>query len=89
MAFNQHKPSTHTSCAKQLTLCSSESVLQQLETNLLGPLRLTKAVLPHLRQQGGGSLAFIGSVAGWVGAAAGGPYSASKFALEGESAVLQ
>lgn len=45
---------------------------------------MTKAVLPHLRSKGTGTIIFMSSIAAWLGAAAGGPYSASKFALEGK-----
>ncbi|KAK5168186.1 uncharacterized protein LTR77_006754 [Saxophila tyrrhenica] len=60
----------------------------QFNTNVWGAIRLTKAVLPHMRRRGQGTLVFMGSIAGWVGTAAGGPYSASKFALEGKRPVF-
>lgn len=44
---------------------------------------MTNAVLPHLRAKGEGTVIFMSSIAAWLGAAAGGPYSAAKFALEG------
>lgn len=46
---------------------------------------MTRAVLPHLREKETGTIIFMSSIAGWRGAAAGGPYSSSKFALEGNS----
>ncbi len=54
---------------------------QILETNVLGPLAITQAFLPLLRQ-GRGRIILIGSVSGWVAMPFLGPYAASKFALE-------
>lgn len=77
---------SHPGYVKLLTLTpSSEAVAQQFETNFWGAMRMTNAVLPHLRAKGAGTIIFMSSIAGWLGAAAGGPYSASKFALEGDS----
>ncbi|KAJ9142939.1 putative oxidoreductase YusZ [Pleurostoma richardsiae] len=57
--------------------------LAQFETNVFGTIKVTKAVLPHLRQRKEGVLVFIGSRSGWCGDPFCGPYSGSKFALEG------
>lgn len=54
-----------------------------LETNLLGPFRLYKAVLPNMRARKSGLIITIGSVSGRVIAPGLGIYTASKFALEG------
>ena len=64
-----------------------EEVKTQFETNLFGVLRMTQAVLPHMRYRGSGTIINVGSVAGWIGTPAGGAYAASKFALEGLSRV--
>ena len=56
--------------------------------NLRAPFVLAKAVLPHLRAAGGGTIVNVSSVAGkrgWAGAAA---YCASKFALTGLTQAL-
>jgi NAD(P)-dependent dehydrogenase (short-subunit alcohol dehydrogenase family) len=55
----------------------------QMETNFFGTMRLCRAVLPIMRQQGGGYLASISSIGGLIGLPFQGLYSASKFALEG------
>jgi NAD(P)-dependent dehydrogenase (short-subunit alcohol dehydrogenase family) len=47
------------------------------------PAALTRAVLPHLRRQGGGTVVQMSSVGGQVTAPGFGAYCASKFALEG------
>ncbi|KAJ5685531.1 hypothetical protein N7536_008150 [Penicillium majusculum] len=58
-------------------------ILDQFNTNVFGPLNLTRAVLPHMRSRQSGTIIFMSSIAAWKGVAIGGPYSASKFALEG------
>jgi len=50
---------------------------------------MTKAILPHFREKRAGTIMFMSSIAGWLGTAAGGPYSISKFALEGSSKKIQ
>jgi len=60
----------------------------QLETNVLGPLRVMRAVLPRMRERGNGHLIQVSSLGG-IGAFANlGAYHASKWALEGLSESL-
>lgn len=54
-----------------------------LETNLFGAVRVVQAALPFLREQGGGHIIQISSMAGLFAAPLGGGYHASKWALEG------
>ncbi|KAI1080025.1 NAD(P)-binding protein [Whalleya microplaca] len=60
-----------------------EQILAQFETNVFGVLKVTRAALPHMRERRTGTLVFIGSRSGWWGDPYVGPYTASKFALEG------
>jgi NAD(P)-dependent dehydrogenase (short-subunit alcohol dehydrogenase family) len=62
---------------------SPQQVRNQIETNFFGPLTVTRAVLPILREQRSGLVISISSGAGIAGNASGSGYSASKFALEG------
>lgn len=71
-----------------LFVYSQESIVDQFNTNVLGPLNLTSCVLPYMRSRRSGTIIFMSSIAGWMGVAVGGPYSASKFALEGKSISL-
>ncbi|KAJ5360459.1 Glucose/ribitol dehydrogenase [Penicillium concentricum] len=68
---------------------SQSQILDQFNTNVFGPLNLTRAVLPHMRSRQSGTIIFMSSIAAWKGVAVGGPYSASKFALEGFVESLQ
>jgi len=60
-----------------------EDFRAQIETNLFGPLNVTRAVLPVMRAQRAGLLVTTSSVAGITGAEFTSAYVASKFALEG------
>jgi NAD(P)-dependent dehydrogenase (short-subunit alcohol dehydrogenase family) len=60
-----------------------EQVHQQFETNVFSVLRVNRAVLPQMREQGSGLLLQMGSIAGRLGMPYLGLYGATKFALEG------
>lgn len=66
---------------KPIDAIEDERMSQVIAVNLLAPMRLTRAVVPHMRQQGGGIIINIGSVAGEV--ATNSTYAASKFGLRG------
>jgi NAD(P)-dependent dehydrogenase (short-subunit alcohol dehydrogenase family) len=55
----------------------------QFDTNVYGPWRLTRHMLPLWRAQGGGHAIFSGSVSGTVALPGFSAYTASKYALEG------
>ena len=59
-----------------------EQVEQQLATNLLGPMNVTRAVLPVMRRQRSGHVVAISSGAGLVGFEYSSVYAASKAGLE-------
>ncbi|MDQ6708368.1 MAG: SDR family oxidoreductase [Acidobacteriota bacterium] len=67
---------------------TEEQSRQQMEVNFFGPVRLCRAVLPHMRQRRAGLLVHVTSVAGRVLFPACGFYCASKFALEAYAEVL-
>jgi NAD(P)-dependent dehydrogenase (short-subunit alcohol dehydrogenase family) len=58
-------------------------VEQQLETTLIGPMNVTRTILPVMRKQRSGSVVTITSTAGIVGQEFCSAYAASKFGLEG------
>ncbi|GAA1654844.1 SDR family oxidoreductase [Catellatospora bangladeshensis] len=62
---------------------SDAELAEQFATNVYGPWRLTRLVLPLWRAQGGGHAVFVSSVAGLVPFPGLAAYTASKFALEG------
>jgi NAD(P)-dependent dehydrogenase (short-subunit alcohol dehydrogenase family) len=65
-----------------------EDFRAQIETNLFGPLNVTRAVLPVMRAQRAGVVVTISSTAGITGGEFTSAYAASKFALEGWSESL-
>ncbi|GMX61123.1 oxidoreductase [Paenibacillus elgii] len=62
---------------------SEQSIRQQMETNVFGTMKLTREVLPIMRERGSGSIIVISSASGIRTNEGGSVYSASKFALEG------
>jgi NAD(P)-dependent dehydrogenase (short-subunit alcohol dehydrogenase family) len=60
---------------------TAEEAQRQLDVNVLGALRVNRAALPHLREQGSGALIQIGSTAARVTVPFSGLYAASKAAL--------
>ena len=66
-----------------------EQMDQQLKTSLIGPMNVTRAVLPVMRRQRSGLIISISSTAGLVGFEFGTAYAASKFGLEGWMQSLQ
>ncbi len=60
-----------------------EQMERQLAASLIGPMNVTRAVLPVMRKQRLGHIISISSTAGLVGFEFGTAYAASKFGLEG------
>jgi len=66
-----------------------EQMERQLSTSLVGPMNVTRAVLPVMRKQRSGLIMTISSTAGLIGFEFGTAYAASKFGLEGWMQSLQ
>jgi NAD(P)-dependent dehydrogenase (short-subunit alcohol dehydrogenase family) len=71
---------------------AEESSIEQaksiFDTNFFGIVRMTRAVVPHMRHQGGGRIINIGSVLGFLPAPYMALYAATKHAIEGYSESL-
>jgi NAD(P)-dependent dehydrogenase (short-subunit alcohol dehydrogenase family) len=67
----------------------TERVERQFDVNVYGPHRLTRAVLPHMRAQGDGTIVNVSSVVGRVSLPGTGVYAGSKFALEAMTDALR
>jgi NAD(P)-dependent dehydrogenase (short-subunit alcohol dehydrogenase family) len=66
-----------------------EQIERQLATSLIGPMNVTRAVLPVMREQRSGHIISISSGAGLLGFEFCSAYAASKFGLEGWMESLQ
>jgi len=62
---------------------------RQMETNVNGLVHMLQAALPHMRQQGQGTIINFSSIGGLMGLPFQPFYSASKFAIEGLSEALR
>lgn len=71
---------------------AEESSIEQakaiFETNFFGLIRMTRAVVPHMRRQGGGRIINIGSVLGFLPMPYAALYAATKHAVGGYSESL-
>jgi NAD(P)-dependent dehydrogenase (short-subunit alcohol dehydrogenase family) len=67
---------------------SLEEFRKQIETNLFGTIILTKAALPHFREQRSRNFMQITSIAGRIGPIGRAPYAAAKWGVEGFSETL-
>jgi short-subunit dehydrogenase len=71
---------------------AEESSIEQarsiFETNFFGIVRMTRAVVPHMRRQGAGRIINIGSVLGFLPMPYAALYAATKHAVEGYSESL-
>lgn len=68
--------------AEELSVAQAQHVMN---VNFLGTVRMTRAVLPHMRAAGAGRVVNVSSVLGLVPAPFSAVYSASKHAVEGWS----
>ncbi|PGH19648.1 hypothetical protein AJ80_03803 [Polytolypa hystricis UAMH7299] len=67
---------------------SEEEIHTQFNTNVYGPIRVMKAVLPSMRANRSGTIVNITSIAGLDALSASSMYAGTKFALEGISESL-
>lgn len=68
---------------------TQDEIMQQLQTSLIGPMIVTRAVLPVLRKQHTGHIISISSTGGLASFEFCSAYSAAKFGLEGWMQALE
>jgi NAD(P)-dependent dehydrogenase (short-subunit alcohol dehydrogenase family) len=68
---------------------TSDQCMAQLDLNIVGPLRMSKAVLPGMRKQKSGLIIQVSSTAGRGALPGFGIYHASKWGLEGMSEAMR
>ncbi|NIK76069.1 hypothetical protein FHS15_001176 [Paenibacillus castaneae] len=66
-----------------------ESFEQMMDTNYMGVVRCSKAVIPHMLKQGSGHIVNIASMAGKIGSSKSTSYSATKHAVLGFTNALR
>jgi NAD(P)-dependent dehydrogenase (short-subunit alcohol dehydrogenase family) len=76
-------------CYGPIEETSPDELRAQLETNVVGVLRVTRAVLPTMRARRKGAIVNVSSISGRVVLPIAGPYHASKWALEALSEALR
>lgn len=71
-----------------LEVTGIETIRRQFDTNVIGLLDVTRAVIPVMREQGAGVIVNVSSVGGRMTFPLGSLYHGSKFAVEGISEAL-
>lgn len=87
-------PDALVQCAGMLVLGSCEETRTEefrrvMDTNYLGMVRVNRAVLPLMRENGGGKIVLFSSINGLLGIPFQSAYTASKHAIEGYAECLQ
>ena len=67
---------------------TTEEVERQYQTNVFGLLKVTRAVLPHLRRAGKGHVINTSAIVGYASFPGWGVYGSTKFAVEGLTEAL-
>ncbi|HEX7598668.1 MAG TPA: SDR family NAD(P)-dependent oxidoreductase, partial [Polyangia bacterium] len=75
-------------CLGSVEETSPDELRAQLETNVVGVLRVTRAVLPAMRARARGTVVNLSSILGRVIIPTNGPYQVSKWALEALTETL-
>ena len=88
------RPDALVQCAGMLVLGSCEETATEefrrvIDTNYLGMVRVNRAVLPLMREQGGGKIVMFSAINGLLGIPFQSAYTASKHAIEGYAECLQ
>ena len=65
-----------------------ENIIRQFNTNVIGLMDVTKAIIPHFRENKNGVIVNISSIGGQMTFALGSLYHGTKFAVEGISESL-
>ncbi|MFP3833746.1 SDR family oxidoreductase [Chryseobacterium sp. SIMBA_028] len=68
-----------------LEALSDDQIVKQLNTNLLGVIRVTQAFIPYFRERENGTFISTTSIGGLIAFPLGSTYHATKWALEGWS----
>ena len=68
---------------------SDEDWLWMYETNVMGSLRMTRALLPALEASGDGHVVMVGSIAGYEPYVGGAGYNGAKFAVRAMTKALR
>ncbi|MGI0051417.1 MAG: SDR family oxidoreductase [Nitrososphaeraceae archaeon] len=68
---------------------SLDEFKSQFETNFFGVIRVTKEVIPIMRNQGNGNIINVSSIGGKIGLPLNSAYISSKFAIEGLSESMR
>jgi NADP-dependent 3-hydroxy acid dehydrogenase YdfG len=66
-----------------------DAVARMFDVNVLGIIRMARAVAPVMRQQGSGRIVNVGSLAGKLGGPSNGSYAAMKHAVEALSDAMR
>jgi NAD(P)-dependent dehydrogenase (short-subunit alcohol dehydrogenase family) len=68
---------------------SDEDIIRQFDTNVVGLMRVTRALIPHMRAQGKGVIVQVSSMGGRITFPLYSIYHSTKWAVEGFSESLQ